>query len=58
MLNLLDTEAEPCCERQFQRTVKEHLHFWQCPKCGQEYRVEVLGPLRFWRAYTWVAVLR
>lgn len=58
MLNMLDTDASSCCQRLFCRAKVEHLHFWTCPKCGQEYRVEVVGAVRHWMAHAWTAIFR
>jgi hypothetical protein len=61
---LLQTIQDPdrCCNARFYRDAQQGLIdnavTWTCPKCGQEYRPQMIGLIRTWVAHVWAQVIR
>ena len=57
----LDThDADSCCGKLLERILNGGYtgKSWICPKCGEEWRAEQVGPVRHWRMYPAFLLMR
>lgn len=60
MLQVLTEDASWCCVCAWSKALKtgalDTIELWECPKCGCEYRVQLVSCIRYW-AYFCDAVI-
>ena len=55
VLNSIDPDAGVCCRRALARVLPETTYF-ECPSCGEQFRVVMIGPLRHWQIKPYIAL--
>lgn len=55
-LDVLTEEAGRCCSSAFRKislSGKLPEQSWECPRCGQEYRIRQVGEIGYYEAFVW-----
>ena len=53
-------ESEGCCVRHFAKVAAtlDNAELWTCPRCGVEYKPQMVGPVRNWVAQIHLSIVR
>jgi hypothetical protein len=59
-LNAIDVDADACCRRSLSKSFAKFpgAAIMSCEECGQEFVPEMIGPNRYWRCKSNVAIVR
>jgi hypothetical protein len=57
-LNVIDEDADKCCDATLRAFGGDRLAPWECPKCGLRFEAQMIGPVRRWRIVPTTAIVR